>query len=148
MRQDAIDIILRKEVKRRTFRKDTADHLMLDFNEALLIGTVRIAIKDSGSAVAQKVEFKSDGIREFRAVIGEYNREQTSESIEAQQIRQMVEDVNHGLRSIVLTKKSQQKIRVFEAESQQGFPARITDNRVHLNNSDIRMKFPELVVIL
>ena len=62
-------IILSKVVKGRAFWKDPTDEFMCDFDAALLIGTLRITVEYSGSALSVFTEFDGKRICEFTAAI-------------------------------------------------------------------------------
>ena len=90
------------------FGEDVAHLPVGIFHKRLLPGAVRIAVEDSGSFLAGlKACFKRLRIGELRSVVGENNRKQHSEVVQADSALQFVEAVYDALRGIVLPDEHQ-----------------------------------------
>lgn len=68
-------IILGEAVKGCSFRKYPSNEFMSDFNAAFLVGTLRVTVKNSGSASAVPAELNGKRIRKFTAAVSQDNRE-------------------------------------------------------------------------
>ena len=141
MRKDAIDIRLGKEIKRGTFWIDASKHFVLNFHKTFLAGSVGITVEDESAAITKDIKFKSVRVGEFGAIIGKNDRKQASEGLKPQKIGQMIENINNRLRSIILAEESQEKIRIIETKSQKSLTTYSTDDRIHLNDRNIRILF-------
>ena len=93
-------------IERGSLLQNIPQNEVIVFHMAFLVSRIRIAIKDFGSgATADRTDFERDRVAEFRAIVGQDDRKQHTETIEAEVLLQFVEHVDDGLRGISLAEE-------------------------------------------
>lgn len=98
-----IDVVHHKpDLRRRVFadvsslRDYPSDQLVVHLAGPFLVRGGRVTIKDMGSAVPVLIEFKCHGVREFRAVICQEDREKLLVCFMPQNLVEVIENIGHG----------------------------------------------------
>ena len=96
-------IFLGEVVEACLLRQYAADHLMGDFNAALLIGPLRVTVEHACSTLAISVELDGKRIRKFTSPVRQNDRKQSGKHFMPKQFVKPVEDLCDAPGGVVIT---------------------------------------------
>ena len=139
MRKHQVNILLLKVIKRFAFRQNTPNQFVGYFDAAFLIRGTGIAIENKTAKLIVFILFDGDRIAELTATVSQNDRKESTIVFPSKHGIEVVEYIQNRTGGIVVTQESKKQIGVLGKHSQKDFPTLVSNDRVHLNDRNIRV---------
>ena len=139
MRKHQVNILLLKVIKRFAFRQNTPNQFVGYFDAAFLIRGTGIAIENKTAKLIVFILFDGDRIAELTATVSQNDRKESTIDFPSKHGIEVVEYIQNRTGGIVVTQESKKQIGVLGKHSQKDFPTLVSNDRVHLNDRNIRV---------
>ena len=139
MRKHQVNILLLKVIKGFAFRQDASNQFMSDFNAAFLIRGTGITIENKTAKLTIFILLDRDWVAELTATVRQNHGKELTIGFPPKSGIEAVEHLQNRAGGVAVTQEGKKQIAVLEEHGQKDFSALVSDNRVHLNDRNIRV---------